>query len=256
MFRDLSVELYPREIVRVGGPAGSGTSALLQVFAGVVAPSRGAIRLRTPTVGYVPQHFGENLPLSAEEYLTWLGRMRGLRPDVRQARISQLTRSFELGTSAGLRLAGITGNREQLARRIVIMQALLDEPAMLVLDNPWVATDAHLRDLLSRRVLELSAAGCLIIFTGYAPALRPSRYLTLTGGRVQDTDYDPAVRGDNYLRCELAGKGSDLDGVPGLIEQHKHPDGLVVIVDRAHSDELILRAVQGGWSIRRVEPNR
>jgi ABC-type Mn2+/Zn2+ transport system ATPase subunit len=256
LFRDISVELRPREIVRVGGPPGSGVSALLQVMAGVQRPSRGSIRLRAPSIGYVPQHFGENLPMSAEEYLTWLGRVRGLRSDVRQSRISQLSRSFELGTAAGQRLTVVAGSREQVARRIAIMQALLDDPALLVLDNPWVSTDGHLRDLLSHKVLELSAAGCLVIFSGFAPALRASRHLTLTGGRVQDTDYDPAAHGETHLRCELAGNGVDLLGLPGVIEQHKHPDGLVVTVERAHSDELIMRAVQGGWSVRRVEPTR
>ena len=76
--------------------------------------------------------------MSAEEYLTWLGRVRGLRPDVRQSRITQLSRTFELGTAAGQRLVAVAGNRDQVARRISIMQALLDDPALLVLDNPWV----------------------------------------------------------------------------------------------------------------------
>ena len=58
------------------------------------------------------------------------------------------------------------------------------------------------------------------------------------------------------MRCELTGNGVELAGLPGVIEQHKHPDGLVVTVERAHSDEVMLRALQGGWSIRRVEPTR
>lgn len=256
LFRDISLELPSREIVRVIGAPGSGVSTLLQLFAGVVPPSRGTIRLRAPTVGYVPQHFSENLPMTAEEYLTWVGRIRGLRSDVRQRRITELSREFELGTGGGQRLSSSTANRDQLARRLSIMQALLDEPAMLVLDDLWSANDSHLREVLAKRVLQLSAAGCLIIYSGFAPALRPTRYLSLTGGRLQVTDRDPSAQTDQHMRFELAGHGTELSGTPGVIEQHAHPDGLVVTVERAFTDEVLVRAVQSGWKVRRVEPNR
>lgn len=256
LFRDISVELRARDIVRLDGPAGSGVSTLLQVFAGVLRPSRGSLRLRAPAVGFVPQHFPEDLPLSAEEYLSWIGRIRGIRPDVRQARISQLCRVFELGSSASQRVGTVSGNRDQLASRLAVLQALLDEPSLLVLDNPWACTDGHLREVLAARIIELAAAGCLVIYSGHAPALRPTRYLTLTGGRLQASEHDPASDGEPHMRLELAGKGSDLIGQPGVLEQHNHPDGLVLTVERAYSDELIGKALRAGWSIRRAEPSR
>ncbi|MDQ2958508.1 MAG: ATP-binding cassette domain-containing protein [Actinomycetota bacterium] len=256
LFRDISVELGSREIIRVSGPPGSGVSSLLQVFAGVLSPTRGTVRLRAPAVGYVPQHFPETLPLSVEEYLSWIGRIRGIRPDVRQVRITQLMRTFELGTVADQRLSSVAGNRAQVAGRLSIMQALLDEPSLLVLDNPWASTDSHLREVLSKRIIELAAAGCLIIYSGYAPALRPVKYLTLSGGRLQVTENDPTQAGVPHMRFELVGTGPGLQGQVGVIEQHKHPDGLVVTVEREHSDELIARALQSGWSIRRVEPSQ
>ena len=88
LFRDLSVDLRPGEIVRVLGATGSGVSTLLQILAGVRQPTRGTIRGRSPAVGYVPQDFPEALPLSAEDFLTWVGRARGMRADVRESRIA------------------------------------------------------------------------------------------------------------------------------------------------------------------------
>ena len=41
-----------------------------------------------------------------------------------------------------------------------------------------------------------------------------------------------------------------------MLEQHEHPAGLVLTVDPEHSDEVALRVLQGGWSIRRMEPRR
>ncbi|HET6210719.1 MAG TPA: ATP-binding cassette domain-containing protein [Jatrophihabitans sp.] len=255
LFRDISVELRAGEIIRVVGSAGSGVSTLLQVLAGIRAPNRGSLRVRAPSVGYVPQQFPETLNMSPQAYLSWVGRIRGIRPDVRQARITELCRTFELGSAADQRLVAVTGNRDQVARRLSIMQALLDEPALLVLDNAWLAADGHLRDTLARRVIALADAGCLVVYSGFAPALRASRFLTLSGGRLQASEFDPTSH-QPHMRFELTGNGIELAGLPGVLEQHQHPAGLVLTVQPEHSDEVALRVLQGGWSIRRVEPRR
>ena len=92
------------------------------------------------------------------EYLDWVGRIRGMRPDVRERRIAELVRQFEVGSDAHQRVVAVTGTRAQLANRLSIMQALLDEPSLLVLDNPWRIPDGHLRDVLGRRISELAGS--------------------------------------------------------------------------------------------------
>jgi len=255
LFRDLTLNLMPGEIVRVLGGSGSGVSSLLAVLAGVREPTRGTVRRRAPAVSFVPQHFPERLPLSPESYLAWVGRIRGMRSDVRELRIRQLVRTFELGVESSQRVDLVTGNREQLARRVAIMQALLDEPSLLVLDDPWNSTDGHLREVLGRQILELAEAGCLVIYSGFAPALQPTQYLSLTGGRLRSTEHDPLGEQPSLMRLELTGTGSELTGLAGFVSQQKHPrGGVVVTVEAGHSDELLARALQAGWSVRRVEP--
>lgn len=258
MFRDVAVDLHATEIVRLSAAPGSGASTLLQIFAGVLSPTSGTVRLRPPAVGFVPQDFGPNLPLSPAEYLSWIGRVRCIRPDVRESRVAELVRMFELDTSADQRLSALPEGetRNVLVRRLAIMQALLDPPSLLVLDDPWSGADAHLRDILSRQILQLSAVGCLVIYTGWAAALRPSRHLTLAGGRLSVSEADPTLTGESRMRLELTGTGSDLKDLPGVVEQHSHPDGVVVTVEQERSDELIARVLQSGWSVRRVEPSR
>ena len=214
LFRDISVELGAGEIIRMVGSAGSGVSTLLQVLAGIRPPNRGSLRVRAPSVGYVPQQFPETLAMSPQTYLTWVGRIRGIRPDVRQARIAALCRTFELGGAATQRLATVTGNRDQVARRLSIMQALLDEPALLVLDNAWSGADGHLRDILTRQLIALSEAGCLVIYSGFAPALRASRFLTLSGGRLQVSEFDPSGH-QQHVRLSSPAPASNWPDCPG-----------------------------------------
>jgi ABC-type uncharacterized transport system ATPase subunit len=146
--------------------------------------------------------------------------------------------------------------RTSVAHRLAIMQALLDPPSLLVLDDPWSRADSHLREILARRVLQLSRVGCLVIYSGTAPALRPSRYLTLAGGQLGSSESDPSNVEESRMRLELGGKGSELVGQPGVLEQHSLPDGVVLTVERAHCDELVARALHGGWTLRRLEPSR
>jgi hypothetical protein len=94
-----------------------------------------------------------------------------------------------------------------------------------------------------------------VIYSGFAPALRASRFLTLSGGRLQASEFDPTSH-QPHVRFELAGGGIELAGLPGVLEQHEHPEGLVLTVAPEHSDEVALRVLQGGWSIRRMEPRR
>ena len=256
LFRDLSVDLGPGEIVRVMGAAGSGVSTLLQVLAGVRLPTRGTVRHRAPSIGYIPQGFPETLALSPAEYLSWVGRVRGMRPDVREQRITELIRRFEISSDAQTKVVGVTGTRSQLANRVAAMQALLDEPSLLVLDNPWASPDGHLREVLGEEILELAGKGCLILYSGFAPSVRPTKYLSLTGGRLRSFEHNPEDEGEPHVRFELTGVGPEFAGQNGVISQLKHPrGGLVLTVERGHSDELLARVLASGWSVRRVEPS-
>ena len=109
----------------------------------------------------------------------------------------------------------MSGTRAQLAGRVSIMQALLDEPSLLVLDDPWRSTDGHLRDVLGQRILDLAAAGCLVIYSGFAPSLKPTKYLSLTGGRLRSTDHNPADEDEPHVRFELAGPDRNSPVRPG-----------------------------------------
>jgi len=126
------------------GPNGAGKSSMLQAVVGLLRPDSGEIRCRAKRVGYVPQHvaFDRELPLTVHEFLSlrlcrrglWMG---GRTRAVRERAIAQLA---EIGADHLIdrRLGRLSGGEFQ---RVLIAYALLEEPDLLLLDEPLTGVD-------------------------------------------------------------------------------------------------------------------
>ncbi|HLI56260.1 MAG TPA: ATP-binding cassette domain-containing protein, partial [Actinomycetota bacterium] len=202
-----------------------------------------------PTVGYVPERFPAGLRFSAGEYLTHLGRIRGLRDPAPQVR--ELLERFGLGPFAALRMANLSKGTTQ---KVAAAQAFLAHPPVLVLDESWTGLDSAARSALAALVGERQHAGALILFTdhrGRARDLQPDATYLVAGGYVVPSTGAPAT-----TLVELAGlvDGFDASAVAGVVAVDYLPGGLAVRVDPAACDGLLLAALQHGLSVRRVEP--
>ncbi|GAB3963844.1 ATP-binding cassette domain-containing protein [Plantactinospora veratri] len=80
VLRAVEVEIGPGQSAVVLGRNGVGKSTLLQVAVGVLDPTRGVVRDRPGTVGWVPERFPADQPYTVDQYLTGMGRIRGSRP--------------------------------------------------------------------------------------------------------------------------------------------------------------------------------
>ncbi len=129
---DIAVD--PGEIVTVVGPNGSGKSTLLRALLGVVEPSAGRVRRRDGLrIGYVPQKLAldANLPLSVARFLSLPRRQSG----------DAMTRALSwVGAPDVLQapLAALSGGQLQ---RVLLARALLDDPDILILDEPTQGLD-------------------------------------------------------------------------------------------------------------------
>jgi ABC-type multidrug transport system ATPase subunit len=169
--RDFDLEVKPG-VIGLLGPNGAGKSTLMRMLATITQPSAGTIQwngvdiVRSPdalrsTLGYLPQDFGVYPNLSALEFLEYIAAIKGLDAASARRRIDELLVLVNLVHAAKRPLGGYSGGMKQ---RVGIAQALLNDPQLLIVDEPTVGLDPEervrfrnlLSDLSGERIIFLS----------------------------------------------------------------------------------------------------
>ena len=148
------------ETVVVLGRNGAGKSTLLQLAAGVLSPSRGAVRKRPPVLGWVPERFPADQPFTARQYLSRMAAVRGADPSQVGSWAERLLFTEHLDT----RLADLS---KGTAQKVGLTQALLLPPGLLILDEPWEGLDAVARALIPEIVAEVTTAGGAVLVSDH-----------------------------------------------------------------------------------------
>ncbi|KFN47383.1 ABC transporter ATP-binding protein [Arenimonas composti] len=159
-------------IVGLLGPNGAGKSTLMRILATLAKPATGSVRwngtdiVRAPDVlraalGYLPQDFGVYQALSAREFLAYLAAVKGMSAQRARERIEVCLAEVGLADAADRRLGGFSGGMRQ---RVGIAQALLDDPRLLIVDEPTVGLDPEER-LRFRHLITALAGERLVILS-------------------------------------------------------------------------------------------
>ncbi|WP_345629744.1 ABC transporter ATP-binding protein [Rugosimonospora acidiphila] len=284
----VSLEVPAAESVAITGTNGAGKSTLLRILAGLSRPTRGTVSGRPPVVGYVPDRFPPGDRLSATEYLTHLGRVRGLRGATARVRATELLDRLELAGGARAPIRGLSkGN----AQKVALAQALMIAPQLLVLDEPWSGLDAAAHGVLGEIISEVVDAGGSVVFTDHRESVigaHAAHRYTIQAGRVT------AVAGGGTIPRELVGWPVDADrtasrqqpadgppggqdgtalpsacvvlfaprrarprevdwsGLPGVVDLTPVAGGVRIRVTAHACDALLLRALRAGWSVAEV----
>jgi ABC-2 type transport system ATP-binding protein len=170
--RDLSLQLSPG-VVGLLGPNGAGKSTLMRILATITKPTTGRVLWngtdisRSPdvlraTLGYLPQDFGVYPNLNALEFLTYMAAIKGLDGRAARRRIDELLQLVNLTDARTRRLGGYSGGMKQ---RVGIAQALLNDPQLLIVDEPTAGLDPEERARFRNLLSELSGERIVILST-------------------------------------------------------------------------------------------
>ena len=166
--RDLSLEVKGG-VLGLLGPNGAGKTTLMQMIATVTKPTAGRIFFRDtnvvadpdalrPRLGYLPQDFGVYDNLTAREFLAYFAALKGVRGT---ARIGEMLEMVNLHTVANRAVGGFSGGMKQ---RLGIAQALINDPDLVIVDEPTAGLDPEER-VRFRNVLSDLGAGRLVILS-------------------------------------------------------------------------------------------
>lgn len=170
--KDFSLEVEPG-ILGLLGPNGAGKSTLMRILATITKPTGGKITwngtdlVRSPdsvraVLGYLPQDFGVYPNLNAVEFLEYLAAAKGLDRKTARQRIQELLAVVNLIDARKRPLGGFSGGMRQ---RVGIAQALLNDPELLIVDEPTAGLDPEERVRFRNLLSELSGARIVILST-------------------------------------------------------------------------------------------
>ncbi len=170
---DVTVDFPPGKIHALLGPNGSGKSTMIKMAIGLVKPDSGRVLvdgidpISDPVkarmiVGYSPEEIVIYESLTPAEYISFLGYVYHIPEDVLKGRISRLIKLFKMEDHMG-KLGGELshGNR----RKILIMSALIHDPRILILDEPFSGLDPEIARVLKEIMRKYVDEGRTVIFS-------------------------------------------------------------------------------------------
>lgn len=171
--KDFSLKME-NGILGLLGPNGAGKSTFLKIIATVSKPTNGSIALNKNNIvkdpnymrqqlGFLPQDFGVYPNLNAFEFLAYMAAMKGVGGKQLKPRITQLLESLNLTEVAKRPIRTYSGGMKQ---RVGIAQALLNDPKVLILDEPTVGLDPEERVRFRNLIFEL-AGNCIVILSSH-----------------------------------------------------------------------------------------
>ena len=214
ILRGITAGLDAGEVVAVVGRNGAGKSTLLQVAAGLLRPDKGTVSGRPARVGYVPERFPADQPFTARHYLTSLARVRGDRTDHLAGWAERLHFTGLLDRPLGQLSKGS-------AQKVGLLQAMLAEPDLLILDEPWEGLDGPTREQVPMIVEEVLAAGGRVLISdhqGQTTDLPGVRRWDLSAGELHES----ASEGDDWVVVEVAVEASAAGEAVATFEAAGH----------------------------------
>lgn len=171
--KDFSMTIE-KGILGLLGPNGAGKSTLLKMIATVSKPSNGTILLNKNNItkdanyirkqlGFLPQDFGVYPNLNAYEFLEYMAAMKGVGGNNLKPRITQLLEGLNLIDAAKKPIGSYSGGMKQ---RVGIAQALINNPKILIFDEPTVGLDPEERVRFRNLISDL-ANNCIVILSSH-----------------------------------------------------------------------------------------
>jgi putative ABC transport system ATP-binding protein len=214
---DLTVQIPAGEFTAVMGPSGSGKSTLLNLIAGLDRPTSGRVRVhdtemshmgeaalarfRRRDIGFVFQFFNLLGQLTVLDNILLPAQLAGLKTRLAESRAQRLLEQLGIADRARTYPEQLSGGQRQ---RVALARALINQPKVLLADEPTGALDSHSGQAVMQLLAEFNRDGQTILLVTHDAVLATayaSRIISLRDGRIED---------DTHLQTERGYSPADL----------------------------------------------
>ena len=190
---DISLGLTPG-VWGLLGANGAGKTTLMRMIAGIMQPTSGRVAYDGVPVqvlgeryrnifGFLPQEFGFPQEFTVKEYLTYIAALKGLPERLGRRKIAELLERVSLPDVCNRKIANLSGG---MKRRVGIAQALLNDPEVLILDEPTGGLDPGERVRFRNLISEFAHDRIVLISTHIVPDVEyiAACHAIIKGGRL------------------------------------------------------------------------
>jgi ABC-2 type transport system ATP-binding protein len=259
------------EVLAFLGPNGAGKTTAMRILTCFMPPTEGTARvagfdcIEQPMevkrrIGYLPETPPVYQELTVTEYLTFVGRIKGLGANVLRAAMGRVVDRLQLGDVRHRLIANLSRGYRQ---RVGLAQALLHDPPVLILDEPTVGLDP--KQIIEMRGLIKSLAGShtIILSTHILPEATAvcQRVVIINGGRIvaEDTPEQLSARLRHSEKISITVKPRPLDladrlrTLPGVLQVFDPSETGALLIEcelgRDMRDEIARFVVTNGWGL-------
>ncbi|NPA92975.1 MAG: ATP-binding cassette domain-containing protein [Chloroflexi bacterium] len=249
----VSLEVHPGEVFALLGPNGAGKTTTIRMVMGILIPDEGEVQIfgqppreARERVGYLPEARGLYRNVRVLELLTYLGRLKGLSPEEAQERSMAWLTRFDLSAWAEHQIHELSHGMQQ---KVQLAAALLSEPPLVILDEPFQGLDPVNIQLVKGLIRELRERGQAILLSSHqlhhVEALA-DRVALIDHGRIVEQGNLADLR-QQYAQGDIAirlAPGAQLpEHIPGVARVTTTPEGWRLFPQPGVAPSEILKAL-------------
>ncbi|HEY3027652.1 MAG TPA: ABC transporter ATP-binding protein [Pyrinomonadaceae bacterium] len=263
--KDLSLTVRAGRIFGLLGPNGAGKTTTIRMIVNITAPDSGSIELfgeqinpvLQDRIGYLPEERGLYKKMKIGEQLKFFGELKNVKGREADARIDRWLTRLKLTEWKNKKAMELSKGMQQ---KIQFISAVMHEPDLLILDEPFSGLDPVNVELLKDIVLELKAAGKTIIFSTHQMELAEeicddicliNRSRKVLDGRLREIKRS---FGRNSVSLRFEGSDGVLNDPTLVAKVEHHSDEVeVLLAEKADAQNLLNRMIADGARILKFE---
>ncbi|MGI8848158.1 MAG: ABC transporter ATP-binding protein [Candidatus Dormibacteria bacterium] len=266
----VSFRVEPGRLFGFLGPNGAGKTTTMRIINGISGPDSGSVAWQGAAVdehvrlsfGYMPEERGLYPKMRLGEQVAFLAQLHGMDPRAARTATSALLERLGLGGRERDRVDALSHGNQQRAQ---LAAALVHDPALLILDEPFSGLDPAAVDELGGVLRERADAGAAVLFSSHQLEL-VERYCEevaiiesgrlVMSGRVDDLRRE---RGGNQLHVRVHGARSDwADALPSVSVSNRDGDAVTLSIAGETTTDSVLDAARAAGTVTefaRVRPS-
>jgi ABC-2 type transport system ATP-binding protein len=273
--RELSLSVPRGAVYGLLGPNGAGKTTTIRMLLDIIVPDTGTITVLgrphlesgvSNRIGYLPEERGLYKKMQVRRVLRFLAELKGVAPKVADRRINEWLERLSLTTrEKDWGNAKIDELSRGMQQKVQFIGALVHEPELVILDEPFSGLDPINAQALKDTVVELQRAGKTVIFSTHlmdnAERLCDSVCIIAHGTKVLDGQVAAVKQARGMRNVALAIDGDAQSGVRAVLQDRSlvaRADDQnrffeIELAPGAHPQELLKRVIATGADVRRFE---